>query len=159
MPCLYQSDPPTLDAGSKQYRHFAIDDLRDIVYYCDVNPIQDGTFCFSNNHVVFGHTWTELPSYINQIDGYDPELEMVLFNEGKYATRDGMHFVSYADAALPVDALVESVMVPGLAWTQIKNIEWTGERDTYKGKFQKENQMKIYYYFFLIFSRFSWNLS
>ena len=32
-----------------QYRHFAVDEVSDTVYFCDLNPYRDGMFCYCSN--------------------------------------------------------------------------------------------------------------
>ena len=47
-------NPSTRDASTvEEYRHFAIDDLRDILYICDVNPSKEGMFCFSSDNIIY----------------------------------------------------------------------------------------------------------
>ena len=49
-------NPETPDASiPTDYRHFAVDDLRDILYVCDVHPTRQGApmFCFSSDFYVY----------------------------------------------------------------------------------------------------------
>ena len=42
--------PTTVDsADPAAYRHFAVDDVSDTVYFCDLNPYRDGMFCYCSN--------------------------------------------------------------------------------------------------------------
>ncbi len=50
--------PSTIDAqDATMYRHYAIDDDKDIVYFCDRNPYVEGMFCYSMDQKNAAGTW------------------------------------------------------------------------------------------------------
>lgn len=56
----------TVDASSAtEYRHFAVDEDRDIAYFCDRNPRKKGMYCYSSDNVLFIDTWFGMIFYIS----------------------------------------------------------------------------------------------
>lgn len=55
---LCQADETIHADDPKKYRHFAVDDLKEIIYFCDRNLYGEGMSCFANNREVDeGNTW------------------------------------------------------------------------------------------------------
>ena len=42
---------------AEDYRHFAVDDVSDTVYFCDLNPYREGMFCYCSNRKDNKNTW------------------------------------------------------------------------------------------------------
>lgn len=51
----------TLDSSDRmKYRHFAVDTVNDIVYFCDRNPYRKGMHCYSSNRKLFSEGTTNV---------------------------------------------------------------------------------------------------
>ena len=48
----------TIKSWEKEdYRHFAVDDIHNVVYFCDRNPYISGMFCYSSHLTNSPGTW------------------------------------------------------------------------------------------------------
>lgn len=75
-------DTTRISTDPTKYRHFAVDPLNLILYYCDVNPYRSGIFCFSNQQGT--KTFTELPTYVGYIQGFSAAKGRMYFKEILY---------------------------------------------------------------------------
>ena len=128
-----------MDASNPLYRMFAVDESRDILYFCDETPHDnEGKVCFSSNQYMDEFSWTELPRFVKSIDGYDKTNELVFFNGGQFYSSDGVKFIENKDhAEIAADIVVPPVAVPGVDKLKLDvntNLAWTGTSDIkYKG--------------------------
>lgn len=56
------------------YRHFIVDTVKSIVYFCDLQSYDSHMMCYSTSRKppVVSNTWTILPGYITNIIGFSP---------------------------------------------------------------------------------------
>ena len=73
-------DSTRISSNVSQYRQVAYDSANKILYFCDLNPYRNsGLTCYSNK--LGTKTFTELPSYINNILGYSPSQSRAYFKD------------------------------------------------------------------------------
>merc|ERR1711978_403882 len=65
-------DAKTIETSTdkENYRHSAVDQDHNVIYFCDRNPYVSGMFCYSSNLTSSPGTWRKLPRYVRNIEGY-----------------------------------------------------------------------------------------
>ncbi len=144
---------PPVDASSpEKYRHFAVDQGRDIVYFCDVDPKDQraGLKCFASKRngeqkdidretneqdqierqkvVYIYFFFLALPSFVKRLVGFHPlSAQMLLEGAGGeiYYSEDGELAVKAPNPALAVDSTVQAAKsLPGLTRTLVGSKPW-----------------------------------
>jgi len=64
--CSRVTTVPSTDPGN--YRHFAVDNINTVLYFCDQSMHRAGLACYSSSDQ--GHSWTELPRYVGRVVGF-----------------------------------------------------------------------------------------
>ncbi|XP_059091103.1 uncharacterized protein LOC131886721 [Tigriopus californicus] len=67
------------EESSRASEYFAVDDFRDIVYYCERLDTRARTNCYASGGRGIVAGWTELPKYVSSLIGYDQEEKLMLF--------------------------------------------------------------------------------
>ncbi|KAH6927784.1 hypothetical protein HPB50_008618 [Hyalomma asiaticum] len=131
---------------TKKTRHFAVDTINNIVYFCDFHGKTDHLACFSSNDG--GKTWIILEPFVNYLLGFDPESSRMLAcdssGESFLASSDGTHWALVpsraANASLSRANFVPSLIVPALTRSDIlsKDLIIGDWKATYDGLVYKD---------------------
>ena len=103
------------------YRHFAIDEGKNIIYMCDRNPYRQeaGTLCYISTDG--GTLWIDQPKYIHNILGYSPKKGRMYLQDtsGKayFSSTDGVRIELTDPTKIPAilddSTFQPAVSVPG----------------------------------------------
>ncbi|KAH7937715.1 hypothetical protein HPB49_014870 [Dermacentor silvarum] len=131
---------------TKKTRHFAVDTINNIVYFCDFHGKTDHLACFSSNDG--GKTWIILEPFVNHLLGFDPESSRMLAcdssGESFLASSDGTHWALVpgraANVSLSRANFVPSLIVPAMTRSDIlsKDLIIGDWKATYDGLVYKD---------------------
>ncbi|XP_064473540.1 uncharacterized protein LOC135388127 [Ornithodoros turicata] len=134
------------DSKSTTTRHFAVDTVNNIVYFCDFHGMSNKVSCFSSRDE--GKTWKILDNFLNYLVGFDPESGQMLATdmsgESYMASNDGVRWslvpprIANASAVKP--GFMHSIAVPAVTRSDIlsKNLIIGDWRATFDGLVYKD---------------------
>ena len=135
------------------YRHFAIDEGKNIIYMCDRNPYRQeaGTLCYISTDG--GTLWIDQPKYIHNILGYSPKKGRMYLQDtsGKayFSSTDGVRIELTDPTKIPAildDATFQpAVSVPGEDYKSLSDnpVKFVASSDFEGDKIEKKSNSNV----------------